>query len=106
VLIQLATERTGFHPVARSVFRPPPNVDSALVAFRRTSLPPDFAEVRRLVEGAFAHRRKTLANSLQLAGVASREQAVFGLTELGLDPAVRAEALAPPVFLDLTRLLA
>ena len=47
VLIQLATERTGFHPVARSVFRPPPNVDSALVAFRRTTLPPDFAGLRR-----------------------------------------------------------
>ena len=27
------------------------------------------------------------------------------LAELGLDPAVRAEALAPPVFLDLARLL-
>ena len=35
VLIQLAAERTGFHPVSRNVFRPPPNVDSALVAFRR-----------------------------------------------------------------------
>ena len=40
VLVQLATERTGFHPVSRTVFRPPPNVDSALVAFRRTTLPP------------------------------------------------------------------
>ena len=35
VLVQLAARRTGFHPVARTVFRPPPNVDSALVAFRR-----------------------------------------------------------------------
>src|SRR4029453_15880143 len=34
VLIQLTAERTGFHAVARTVFRPPPNVDSALVAFR------------------------------------------------------------------------
>ena len=53
-----------------------PNVDSALVAFRRIPLPADFAGVRRVVEGAFAHRRKTLANSLQLAGVATREAAV------------------------------
>ena len=37
VLVQLAAERTGFHPVSRTVFRPPPNVDSALVAFRRSS---------------------------------------------------------------------
>ena len=39
VLVQLATERTGFHPVSRTVFRPPPNVDSALVAFRAVPLP-------------------------------------------------------------------
>ena len=37
VLVQLATERTGFHPVSRTVFRPQPNVDSALVAFRGRS---------------------------------------------------------------------
>ncbi len=106
VLIQLAAVRTGFHPVGRSVFRPPPNVDSALVAFRRTPLPDDFSRIRRVVEGAFAHRRKTLANSLQLTDVASREHAVRALTELGIDAAVRAEALTPTVFVELTRQLA
>ena len=60
VLVQLAARRTGFHPVARTVFRPPPNVDSALVAFRRTQLPDDFARLEAVVEAAFAHRRKTL----------------------------------------------
>jgi 16S rRNA (adenine1518-N6/adenine1519-N6)-dimethyltransferase len=105
VLIQLATERTGFHPVSRSVFRPPPNVDSALVAFRRIPLPANFPRIRRVVEGAFAHRRKTLANSLQLAGITTREAAVAALNELGHDPAVRAEALQPPTFLELARLL-
>jgi len=105
VLIQLAAERTGFHPVSRSVFRPPPNVDSALVAFRRIPLPENFAGLRRVVEGAFAHRRKTLANSLQLSGIVTREAAVAALAELGHDPAVRAEALPPPAFLELARLL-
>ncbi len=106
VLIQLAARRTGFHPVSRTVFRPPPNVDSALVAFRRIPLPPDFAAVRRVVEGAFAHRRKTLANSLQLAGVATREDAAGALVDLALSPAVRAEALDPAVFVELTRKIA
>jgi len=106
VLIQLTSVRTGFHPVSRTVFRPPPNVDSALVSFRRTTLLKDFSEVRRVVEGAFAHRRKTLANSLQLADVASREAAVAALGLLGIDPSVRAEALEPPVFVELTRRLA
>src|SRR5207302_4896068 len=66
VLVQLVAERTGFHHVSRTVFRPPPNVDSALVAFRRTALPDDFARVKQVVEAAFAHRRKTLPNSLEL----------------------------------------
>ena len=105
VLVQLATERTGFHPVSRTVFRPQPNVDSALVAFRRTELPDEFADVKRLVEAAFAHRRKTLPNSLELSGVASRPQAVEALAGIGREPAVRAEALDPPEFVSLWRAL-
>ena len=50
VLVQLATHRTGFHPVSRTVFRPQPNVDSALVAYRRTRLPESYPEVKRVVE--------------------------------------------------------
>ena len=73
VLVQLATERTGLHPVSREVFRPKPNVESALVAFTRTG-PAAAPQVKRVVEAAFGHRRKTLANSLSLAAVASREQ--------------------------------
>ena len=105
VLLQLATERTGFHPVSRTVFRPQPNVDSALVAFRRRSMPPDWARVKNVVEGAFAHRRKTLPNSLALAGVATRDEAARALSALGRPPATRAEALAPAEFVGLTATL-
>ncbi|HET9938728.1 MAG TPA: 16S rRNA (adenine(1518)-N(6)/adenine(1519)-N(6))-dimethyltransferase RsmA, partial [Gaiella sp.] len=49
VLVRLHARRTGFHPVARTVFRPPPNVDSALVAFDRIPAPPDAETVRRVV---------------------------------------------------------
>ena len=101
VLVQLATRRTGFHPVARTVFRPPPNVDSVLVAFRRTELPPGFDRVRQVVEASFGHRRKTLPNSLALAGLASREQAVAALDAIGRAPATRAEELVPPEFVAL-----
>ena len=106
VLVQLATVRTGFHPVSRSVFRPPPNVDSALVSFRRIPLPADFPGIRRIVEAAFAHRRKTLANSLQLAGVTSRATAVAALSSLEIDASIRAEALPPSAFLELARRIA
>jgi 16S rRNA (adenine1518-N6/adenine1519-N6)-dimethyltransferase len=106
VLVQLAGERTGFHPVSRTVFRPPPNVDSALVAFRRTALPDGYARIKEVVGAAFAHRRKTLPNSLELAGLASRARAAEALASIGRDPATRAEALEPQEFVALTRALA
>jgi len=102
VLVQLATRRTGFHPVSREVFRPRPNVDSALVAFRRIAAGASPA-VKRVVEASFAHRRKTLANSLALAGVASSDRSAEALHALGRDANVRAEALAPPEFVQLAR---
>jgi len=94
VLIQLVAARTGFHPVSRNVFRPRPNVDSAVVAFRRTGLPPDFPQVKRVVEAAFAHRRKKLVNSLELAGIET--------TAVDVRDA-RAEELSPAEFLELAR---
>lgn len=105
VLVQLATERTGFHPVSRTVFRPPPNVDSALVAFRRTELPANFARLKQVVTAAFGHRRKTLPNSVALAGLASREQAAAALAAFGRPENTRAEALAPPEFVALAEQL-
>jgi 16S rRNA (adenine1518-N6/adenine1519-N6)-dimethyltransferase len=105
VLIQLAAERTGLHPVSREVFRPRPNVESALVAFRRTA-PAATADVKRVVVAAFAHRRKTLANSLSLTGISSREAAVAALEAVGREANIRAEALEPAEFVALTEALA
>jgi 16S rRNA (adenine1518-N6/adenine1519-N6)-dimethyltransferase len=106
VLVQLTAERTGFHSVSRTVFRPPPNVDSALVAFRRRrTWGPEFARLKRIVQAAFSHRRKTLANSLALAGVATREEADAALERLGRPRGARAESLAPDDFVRLAELL-
>jgi 16S rRNA (adenine1518-N6/adenine1519-N6)-dimethyltransferase len=106
VLVQLVAERTGFHAVSRTVFRPPPNVDSALVAFRRKQLPPGFSRVKEVVAAAFAHRRKTLPNSLALAGLATREEAAEALAAIGHPADTRAEALAPAEFVALAEALA
>ncbi len=104
VLVQLTARRTGMHPVARSCFRPPPNVDSALVAFRRIRDWPDgLGSLKTLVQAGFAHRRKTLANSLELGGFASRGQVTAALEAIGHAASARAEALAPeefPLLLD------
>jgi 16S rRNA (adenine1518-N6/adenine1519-N6)-dimethyltransferase len=105
VLVQLAAERTGLHQVSRSVFRPRPNVDSTLVAFRRRpsqrSGPRDHARTREVVAAAFAHRRKRLSNSLELAGLADRERAAAALEAIGRDARARAEELAPEEFVAL-----
>jgi 16S rRNA (adenine1518-N6/adenine1519-N6)-dimethyltransferase len=105
VLVQLAARRTGFHPVARTVFRPAPNVDSALVAFRRVPLPDRFDRIKAIVEASFAHRRKTLPNSVALAGLAPRERAAAALEAIGRRPETRAEALRPPEFVALEEAL-
>jgi 16S rRNA (adenine1518-N6/adenine1519-N6)-dimethyltransferase len=106
VLVQLVCERTGLHPVSRTVFRPPPNVDSALVAFGRRGLPPRYADVKQVVTASFAHRRKTVPNSLELTGVASRAQGAAALESIGREPSARAESLAPDEFVALTEALA
>jgi 16S rRNA (adenine1518-N6/adenine1519-N6)-dimethyltransferase len=105
VLIQLAAERTGSHPVSRTVFRPQPNVDSALVAFRRKRRPDGWRDLKRVVEAAFSHRRKTLPNSLELAGLAKRERAAEALVSLGRPAQTRAEALDPAEFVALAEAL-
>jgi 16S rRNA (adenine1518-N6/adenine1519-N6)-dimethyltransferase len=106
VLVQLVAARTGFHPVSRTVFRPRPNVDSALVAFRRTGLPPNFRRVKQVIEAGFAHRRKRLANSIELTGLADRQRAEAAIEQIGKSGTVRAEELMPAEFLALTEALA
>ena len=113
VMAQLACEVELLRVLPRAVFYPVPNVDSALVRMRRRA-PEHEAQagpgtgLRALVAGAFAHRRKTLAGSLALAGIPggrSREQVRDALERLGHRADVRAERLAPQDFSALARAL-
>jgi 16S rRNA (adenine1518-N6/adenine1519-N6)-dimethyltransferase len=107
VLAQMACEVSVLRPVARTVFRPVPRVDSVLIGLRRFARGPDPA-TRALVRAAFAHRRKTLAGSLALAaGMPAdvRAKARVALTQLGHPPEARAERLSPEEFLLLARYL-
>jgi len=97
VLVQLAARKTGFHAVSPTVFRPRPRVDSALVAFARTA-GPRLSDVRPIVEAAFAHRRKLLANSVALTGLAPRARVEEALAAIGRPTRSRAEELAPSDF--------
>ena len=100
VLVQIACSVELLRPVGRAVFKPRPRVDSALLGLRRTG-PAVSEPVRALVRGAFAHRRKTLAGSLELAGGPERPRVRAALAAAGLDEDSRAEALSPGDFLRL-----
>jgi 16S rRNA (adenine1518-N6/adenine1519-N6)-dimethyltransferase len=109
VLAQLACEVRVLRPVARTVFRPVPRVDSVLVGLRRRWSPDGAVEavdpaVRALVHDAFAHRRKALAGSLALASGAVpgvRERAREALVAMGHPADERAERLSPEEFREL-----
>nr|WP_246344796.1 16S rRNA (adenine(1518)-N(6)/adenine(1519)-N(6))-dimethyltransferase RsmA [Conexibacter arvalis] len=94
VIAQLACDVRVVRPVSRRVFFPVPNVDSVLVGLSRIG-PAAPKALRSFVQGAFAHRRKTLAKSAGIAGVASPERVRAALEALGHPPDVRAERLSP-----------
>jgi 16S rRNA (adenine1518-N6/adenine1519-N6)-dimethyltransferase len=105
---QLACEVELARKVDPAVFKPRPRVDSAILRLRRTGPGADQA-TRDLIRAAFAHRRKTLARSLELTGLRGvpkpRAAARAGLVELGLREDARAEALAPAQFAALSAIL-
>ncbi|HLZ33577.1 MAG TPA: 16S rRNA (adenine(1518)-N(6)/adenine(1519)-N(6))-dimethyltransferase RsmA [Nitrospira sp.] len=108
VMAQYAAEITKAFRVSANCFRPRPEVGSAVVLLRtkpQTPLPPEeVPSFAALVKAAFAHRRKTLVNSLRDEGY-EQQNVVRALTGMGISPTTRAETLALDVFIDLTRRL-
>ena len=94
--------------VARSVFWPVPNVDSALVALERRDPPVTTAsrqEVFAVIDAAFAQRRKMLRSALAtLAG--SPQAAIRALEAARVDPQSRGERLAIADFARIAQALA
>jgi 16S rRNA (adenine1518-N6/adenine1519-N6)-dimethyltransferase len=76
-------------------------VDSAILRLRRRG-PAAEPRVRVLVRAAFAHRRKSLARSLEHNRTGSLAPARKALAELGLPENARAEALSPEQFAALS----
>lgn len=89
--------------VSRSIFWPIPNVDSALVYFEKREKPfPEQLrqEVFRVIDGAFAQRRKTLRQALaNWAG--SPSEAERALTAAEISPQARGEDLVIDDFVRL-----
>jgi 16S rRNA (adenine1518-N6/adenine1519-N6)-dimethyltransferase len=100
-LAQLACEVEMVRKVDPAVFRPRPRVHSAILRLRRTGPAADPA-TRALIRAAFAHRRKSLARSLEHGEPGSLAAARAALAGLGLPEDARAEALAPRQFAALS----
>jgi 16S rRNA (adenine1518-N6/adenine1519-N6)-dimethyltransferase len=103
VLLQLACEVRLLRTVDPAVFRPRPRVESAVLGIARRG-PGSGAdpETRDLVRAAFAHRRKSLARSLELVRPGSLAAARGALAGLGLPEDARAESLSPEDFAALS----
>ena len=108
VMAQYAAEITKSFRVSAQCFRPRPEVASAVVLLRakersRLSRQEEVA-FRALVKAAFAHRRKTLVNSLKDERY-DQQQVTDALDSLSLSPTARAEVLSVAQFVELTRLI-
>jgi len=88
-------------------FRPEPKIDSAFVRLRPHDPPPCTASGphrRAVVQGAFAHRRKTLMNSLQRAGW-ERGDIEPAMASAGIDASARAQEVEVAQFARLAEAL-
>jgi 16S rRNA (adenine1518-N6/adenine1519-N6)-dimethyltransferase len=101
VVAQAACEVELLRKVDPAVFRPRPRVDSAILRLRRTGPGADEA-TRGLIRAAFAHRRKSLARSLEHARPGGLEEVRAALAALGLPENARAEALSAEDFVALS----
>jgi len=111
--ITLAIEMAGnaqiTRNVSRNMFFPSPNVDSAVVRIdldRNKLAGEDFSLVHKLVRGAFAMRRKTLANNLSVSLGLSKQEATDIILEAGFPPLVRGEALSLADYITLSHVVA
>jgi len=98
VLTQLSCEARLAFTVPPGAFRPPPQVDSAVIHLRVRRAPPvpvdDPARLRAVVLAAFGQRRKNLANALASGLGLSAESARAMCDAAGIDPGRRAETLS------------
>ncbi|MCL2770776.1 MAG: 16S rRNA (adenine(1518)-N(6)/adenine(1519)-N(6))-dimethyltransferase RsmA [Firmicutes bacterium] len=95
--------------VSRKMFRPEPNVDSAMLviefdeAKKKEFGDVTFEQFKKVVSGCFGMRRKTLHNNLVSALKLDKVKAKEIITKLGFSEDIRAERLTYEDFIRLTR---
>ena len=108
VFSQLRARISPICKVGRGCFNPPPKVESMVLAFEKKSpwLVPlgDWQRFKKMVQAAFLHRRKTLANAWSLGGY-EPQKIQHALQALSLAPSVRPEQVPPETYARLFALL-
>jgi 16S rRNA (adenine1518-N6/adenine1519-N6)-dimethyltransferase len=98
VLTQLACEARLAFTVPPGAFRPPPQVDSAVIHLRVRRAPPvpvgDPARLRAVILASFGQRRKSLTNALASGLGLGAERARAMCAAAGIDAGRRAETLS------------
>jgi len=101
ILMQRAFTVKQHFSVSRQAFVPPPEVESAVISLTPREKPnfpvDDEPLLTAFLRASFAHRRKTLANNLEQAGL-PRETVAAAVEENGLGPKVRAEEVPAAAF--------
>ncbi|PJK15630.1 16S rRNA (adenine(1518)-N(6)/adenine(1519)-N(6))-dimethyltransferase [Chryseomicrobium excrementi] len=87
--------------VPKTVFMPPPNVDSAVIKLTRRNEPAVLVKDEDFLflvsRGSFVQRRKTILNNLQTSlpeGKARKEEILKALEDTGIEPSRRGETLS------------
>ena len=101
IVTQYYTETSKVLTVPKSVFMPPPNVDSIVVKLMQRETPlvsvDDEETFFKLAKAAFAQRRKTINNNYQnffKDGKKHKESILKWLEQTGIDPKRRGETLS------------
>lgn len=108
ILSQARAEVSLLCNVSRGCFNPPPKVQSAVLVFKKLAEPAvadaSWPAFKKLVTAAFLHRRKTLYNSLVLAGY-EKSRVQNALAQAGVSAQFRPEQLDLPGYVRLTEAL-
>jgi 16S rRNA (adenine1518-N6/adenine1519-N6)-dimethyltransferase len=103
--VQLYAKVEKIMLVKPGAFSPPPEVTSAVIRLHRHAAlliaPEHVAAYFDLAHAAFAHRRKTLANSLAMFTKNPRKEIEIWLLRQGISPGVRAEMLSAQEYVRL-----
>ncbi|MCD6297776.1 MAG: ribosomal RNA small subunit methyltransferase A [Deltaproteobacteria bacterium] len=111
LMVRYHARPTAFFEVSAEAFFPRPKVNSMVLELDLERPYPrravHDADLKRVVKGAFAHRRKTVLNSLKgFFPSWNREMILEAMRKCGIDPGTRAETLDMDEFLCLGTALA